>query len=367
MTNKRKILVVGQTPPPFHGQAISTQRFLNGKYEHIELYHVRMIFSREIDKVGKFHLQKVWLLIKLILQIYFMRIKYHIPVLYYMPVGYRYVPLLRDVVILTCTRWLFKKTVFHLRVGGLSALYHQLPGILQFLVHKAYFYPDLSIRLSLSDTLDSHFLQPKKEIVVPNGMEDFYATFEKSTIQKQECPVLLYVGAVMEAKGILTLLEVCFFLKQRNFKFSCKIAGKFASKEFEEKVFAYIHHYQLIQCVQFAGVISGELKWKTYAEADIFCFPSHAETFGLVLLEAMQFKLPIVASDVGGIPSIIQDQQSGFLVPVKDSRAFAEKMALLLTHPNLGKEMGEKGRKTYLEKFTVEHYRNNMEKALLKA
>lgn len=76
---------------------------------------------------------------------------------------------------------------------------------------------------------------------------------------------------------------------------------------------------------------------------DLFILPSLSEGMGLVLLEAMQAQLPIIATHVGGIPEVIRDGQDGLLVPPADSRALAESCLTLLTQPLLCKQLIQSG------------------------
>jgi len=80
----------------------------------------------------------------------------------------------------------------------------------------------------------------------------------------------------------------------------------------------------------------------------------------LVLLEAMQFSLPVVSTFEGGIPDVVENGVTGFLVPQKDVEALAEKLELLIRNPELRKQMGEAGRKRYQEKFTLEKFENTL-------
>ena len=66
---RNRILVVGQTPPPFGGQAIMIEALLDGKYKKAKLFHVRMSFSKEMDDMGKFALSKVFHLLKVVIEI----------------------------------------------------------------------------------------------------------------------------------------------------------------------------------------------------------------------------------------------------------------------------------------------------------
>ena len=80
-----------------------------------------------------------------------------------------------------------------------------------------------------------------------------------------------------------------------------------------------------------------------YASADVFCFPTRYEPFGIVLLEAMFFGLPCVASDAWAIPEIIVEGETGFRVPVDDVPGFADRLLRLLGDPLLARRMGMAG------------------------
>lgn len=86
---------------------------------------------------------------------------------------------------------------------------------------------------------------------------------------------------------------------------------------------------------------------------DVFCLCSLWESFGFVLVEAMAMKRPVVATRVGGIPEVVEDGQTGFLVSPEDPDALAEKVHKLLRDPALALRFGEAGRKRVEEHFSV--------------
>jgi glycosyltransferase involved in cell wall biosynthesis len=361
-----RVLFVGQTPPPYGGQAIIQQVMLEGRYRLIQFFHVRMAFSREMDEVGRFHIKKLFHLISVIFRIIWMRLRYGIQILYYPPAGPNRIPMYRDIAILLCTRWLFKKTVFHFHASGISELYNKLSHIEQWLFRLAYFMPDLSIGSSKFNPSDGAFLNSQKDIIVPYGIADRYVDFiDKKGIEK--IPTILFVGIVRESKGVLVLLDACRLLKESGELFQLKIMGKFDCNVFEQKVCHFIESHNLKNNVEFLGVCTVKKFWQFYNEANIFCFPTffESEASPLVILEAMQFKLPVVATRWRGIPSMVEEGESGFLVSIKDSRAVAEKLSLLLNSPDLRKKMGERGRQIYLKRFTLDKFLHNIEKAVL--
>ena len=113
-----RLLVVGQVPPPFGGQAIMIKQLLDSQFSKIQLHHVPMQFSKEMDQIGRFRLSKVFELIQVIFRIIQCRFVRNVRILYYPPAGPSRIAILRDLVILTTTRWLFDKTIFHFHAGS---------------------------------------------------------------------------------------------------------------------------------------------------------------------------------------------------------------------------------------------------------
>jgi len=90
------------------------------------------------------------------------------------------------------------------------------------------------------------------------------------------------------------------------------------------------------------------------ATLDIFVSVSVKEGLGVSLLEASSYGVPIVAGNVGGIPEIVQDGVTGFLVPPRDSEALAEKIIHVLDHPQEARKMGENAREKIKNHFSVQ-------------
>ncbi|QXE90914.1 glycosyltransferase [Geomonas subterranea] len=92
------------------------------------------------------------------------------------------------------------------------------------------------------------------------------------------------------------------------------------------------------------------------AGADLFVLPSTKEAFPLVVLEAMSQGKPVVATDCGGTREMVLEAETGYIVPVQDPEALAEKILELCSDPARGTAMGEAARKRYCENFTLERY-----------
>jgi glycosyltransferase involved in cell wall biosynthesis len=341
------------------------QTMLTGKYNNIEMSHVRMAFSGQMAEVGSFHPRKVILLALVIIRIMVVRWRSKATVLYYPPSGPDRIPMYRDLCVLLTTRWMFEKTVFHFHAGGVSALYPMLSRWIRPLFRRAYFKADLGIRLSKLAPPDPAALCSRQEAVFPDGIEDYAAGRDDAGPKDfGDPPVILFVGVLRASKGLLVLIDACSRIVAAGLDFRLELMGSFASAGFETMLRSAVHEARLDERVRYLGVQTGEAKWQTFAHADILCFPTffESETFGLVLLEAMQFSLPIVSTRWRGIPDVVADGKNGFLVPVRDAAATANRLATLLQDPDLAREMGACGRALYEARFTVGQFHQHIER-----
>ena len=361
------ILVVGQTPPPLHGQAIMIQSFLDGSYQDFRLEHVRMNFSRSIDEVGSFGWRKVWVLWLTWLGILRARFLRGARVLYYPPSGPNRNPVLRDIVLLVSTRWLFRRTVFHFHAAGLYEVYPRLTWWAKPLFRLAYRRPDLAIFTAASTSSDAQLLGAKSVAIVPCGIADEGAAFlAGDDLEDPIAPIILFTGVLCEAKGLLVLLEACRLLRFAGQRFQLVCVGAFESRAFQEEVENVLDESGLGDLVRFPGVLTGRAKAEAFASCSIFCFPSHypSESSPIVLLEAMSFAKPIVATVWRGIPETVGDDGGSLLVRPRNSEEVANRLQLLLNSPERRRTMGLANRARYLKNFSVEQYRRNLENAL---
>jgi glycosyltransferase involved in cell wall biosynthesis len=103
--------------------------------------------------------------------------------------------------------------------------------------------------------------------------------------------------------------------------------------------------------VSFHGLLAPEALARLYATASLFALPTHREAFGLSLVEAMTFELPVVASRIEAIPEIVSDGESGILVPPRDPAALGRAISALLADPLRARRMGAAGRARAVARF----------------
>ena len=363
MTDKHtglKILIIGQTPPPYGGQAVLINHILRGNYTGLTLYHVRMAFSDEMDQIGRFYWKKILRLIAIVIEVYRLRFREDITALYYPPAPSATIPVLRDLVILLMTRWLFSKVIFHFHAYGVSSWCKRRSRLVRALFARAYFYSDAAIHNSCATMEDARELRTKRDFIIPCGIADVAKSSRLAPcrLSSSSVPVILYVGAVSEEKGALVLLEAVGALRSRGERCQVNIVGKFTSSEFESVMKETVHRYHIDEDVHFLGVLTGEEKNDAYRNGDIFCFPSHAsiETFGIVVLEAMSFGLPVVAAQWRAMPEVIQDGINGLLFPVKDAAALANCIHGLIQDPDMRRQLGRNGRSIFEKEYTLDRY-----------
>ena len=168
---------------------------------------------------------------------------------------------------------------------------------------------------------------------------------------------VLFVGRLEARKGVDSLLESAVLLAASGVDFELRLVGDASLEgpsgltyrdQFERD------HPELGDRVSFLGRVDDETLRREYMACDIFVAPSRFESFGLILLEAMMFAKPIVATDIGGMREIINDGVSGFLVPPDDSGALADALGRLVESPELRARIGRGGREAFAQSFTLD-------------
>jgi len=342
------------------------QTLLNHEIANYELVHVRMNFSSSMDKIGKINVQKILHIFSVVWRAYLARIRSGANTLYYVPGGSNRAPVLRDLVILTMIRPVFKKCIFHFHAAGVSEIVRQLPGLLKQWAKSIYSNADLAIFLSDRNP-DNTYFKANKSVVIPNGLEDNGRgkAYKEARLDIQ----ILFVGVLQETKGVNTLIEACHILKDRGLSFHLNLVGDWVSEQYKLDIKQLVYRYNLESDITFHGILVGEAKWDLYAAADIFCFPSYfeSESFGNVLVEAMMHELPIIATNWRGIPDIVDDGINGYLVNIKDAGELSDRMAELMINEEMRESFGKNGREKYECNYKLEIFLQRMENSFNQA
>src|SRR5215470_9511560 len=162
----------------------------------------------------------------------------------------------------------------------------------------------------------------------------------------EAAPIVLFVGRLQPLKGLDTLLRAVHLVRQHYPTLHVRIVGGGVDEgdphEAEElgRLRALADHLDLTPYVTFTKAQPQETLAQYYAAADVLVMPSHYESFGMVVLEAMACGLPVVASRVGGLASTVVHERTGLLVPVGARHAFAQAIMRVLASPTLRDTFG---------------------------
>jgi glycosyltransferase involved in cell wall biosynthesis len=166
--------------------------------------------------------------------------------------------------------------------------------------------------------------------------------------------IVLFVGGLDEAhyfKGLEYLLKSIKILKEKRVNCCLLVVGEGNLKNKYIKLCRYLGIYK---DVIFVGNVSESEKPYYYACADLFVFPSitREEAFGIVQLEAMASGKPVIASNLPGVRTIIDNNKTGYFVQPKNFIELAEKMNLLLSDQQLRLNLGKEGRKKVVNLYS---------------
>ena len=186
------------------------------------------------------------------------------------------------------------------------------------------------------------------EIVAPGVEHAFFAPGEKRGARHAlgiafDVPVLLFVGRIQPLKGLDVAVQALSQLQAKNAQLIV-VGGASGSEGNEEieNVMQLARDLGVHNNIRFVEPQAHHMLSTYYRAADVVVVPSRSESFGLVALEAAACGIPVVASAVGGLLTIIDDGETGYLVPGRDPALFAGHIDELLAHPTMALAMGAK-------------------------
>lgn len=196
--------------------------------------------------------------------------------------------------------------------------------------------------------------------VIPGGVNvsSFPQRVDTSGIDKKydlkNKKLVLFTGKLTAYKGVKYLIQAA-----KQIDGIIGITGDGPEKKFLEKLARYLG----AKNVRFFGLIAEKELIAMYYRADVSVVPSvWDEPLGLVVLEAMAARTPVVVTKRGGIPLMVKDGYNGFFIKSRNPKDIAEKVNKLLVSDSLREKMGERARQTVLERFTWEIIAKRYEK-----
>ena len=196
-------------------------------------------------------------------------------------------------------------------------------------------------RAALSDVLGAH-----RVVLVTNGVDTTRFRPRPATAR---VPKVLYVGLLTPRKGVLDLVEASRTLRREGVQHELLLVGGTPDEgpDAAEPVRDAARGEATL-----LGTRPPEQMPAAYAEGDVQCLPSWWEAMPLSVLEGMASGLPVVATDVGEVPRMVEHGVTGYVVPARSPDALASALRKLLTDPEQRRRMGAAGRRRVEERFS---------------
>jgi len=353
-----RLLFIVQLPPPLHGASLINSYILNSNLirSNFNIETVNLHFAESIQELGKFSIKKVFRTFIYCFEIVKKVIKHKPDLVYFnlTPKGFAFY---RDAFYVFILKLLRRKIVFHLQSKGIKENIRE--SIIKKQLYKFVFKNTSIICMSPRLTDDFNEVYKSNPFFVPNGIEVQPRRSNMEGKPDKPVPMIMYLSHYLRSKGILVLIEALSLLKNRGYQFNARLIGPPADltiRELEE----IADDKNLKDFVQIVGPKYGEDKFREFLMADIFVFPTYYEAFPLVIMEAMQFSLPVVSTFEGGIPDIVVDNETGFLVETQNPQMLADKLEILLNDKELRLRMGKEGYSRFLDNYTIDKFETSI-------
>lgn len=354
---KPAILFILHLPPPVHGAAMMGKYIHDSKLinESFDCHYINLTTAKNLEDIGHFRLGKIVEFVKLLHRIR-KTIKQLKPDLVYVTPNAKGGAFYKDFIVVEMIKSMGCKVIVHYHNKGVATRQdHWLDdkfyrkffhGIKVILLAEA-LYPDVQKYVKREDVY-----------ICPNGIPDTTGGKEPTAERHNKVPHLLFLSNLLVSKGVIVLLDALKILKDRGYSFVCDFVGGETAEIDAARFKKEVEQRGLNQLAVYDGKKYGMDKKEYFDKADIFTFPSTNEAFGLVSLEAMEHKVPVVATNEGGIPDVVKDGQNGLIAEKGNSNSLAKSIAELLDDKQLREKMGEDGYKKFKEHFTLIAFEN---------
>lgn len=347
--DKFKVVIVGKLPPPFIGPAVATNILLNSKLkDRFDLLHLNTTVNKTVEEFGKGKLSKVGKNITIYRNLLGLLRKQQ-PELILIPISQTTLGFLKDSVFILLAALFPTKIILQLRGSNfknwMNSANFMTRAFVQFSFNRTKGMIVLGNNLR---HLFEDYYRPEQIYVVPNGCDIVIPEVNK----KSEKVQLLYFANFLPTKGIKEVLEALVILKNEGIhNFEMKAVGAWDNEEYKQGCMTLLEKNQIE--VDFHSPMSGDKKWQSFANADIFLFtPNSPEGHPWVIVEALSAGLPIVSTDQGAIVESVLDMHNGFIVEAKQPIQIANSLKMLLTDAAKREVFGENSKEQYLNKFT---------------
>lgn len=362
MTTKTVVLLIGPTPPPFHGVAVAVQTLLQSCIvEQFRVCHLDLADRRGIQYVNKPDLHDVALFLQQWLKLVNILVRAY-PRLTYLVLSQSTIGFLRDSLLIWPAYLRGSHIVLHLHGGNFREWFLGRSWFMKAYVQTVL--RRVTRVIVLGESLKYQFdglVEKCRIAVVSNGIDwKDYGAPEKLAANSSRYRIL-HLSTLSHLKGALVLMEAIPLVVRRRRDVEFVFAGPWSHTEDKEWAEKYITQHDIAEHIRFSGQVDGDEKRSLFDSADIFVFPGvQQEGQPLVVLEAMAAGLPVIFTNRGCLRDTVIDGKTGLEVSINDPCQLADRILWLLDHPNDMKAMGKRARQQYESLYTKERYIENM-------
>lgn len=362
MTESPSLLLIGPTPPPFHGVAVAIQTLLQSDLvKKFRAYHLDLADRRGIQHVNKPDLHDVILFIRQWLTLVRM-LAGTCPAVSYLVLSQSTIGFLRDSLLIWPAYLRGSHIVLHLHGGNFRDWFLGRSWFMRGYVKGVL--GRVTRAIVLGESLKPQFeglIDDERIAVVPNGIDWSSPDVSRNLPQSGSRFRILHLSTLSHLKGALVLLQAVPFVVHQRKDVEFVFAGQWSHVEDELWAEQFIWEEKIGTHVSFSGQVDGAEKRTLFDSADIFVFPGvQQEGQPLVVIEAMAAGLPVIFTDRGCLRDTVPDGEAGVEVPIGDPHQLAERILWLLDHPEAIKAMGVCARKRYEDLYTKERHIERM-------
>jgi glycosyltransferase involved in cell wall biosynthesis len=346
-----------------------------------------------MEDIGEARIGKLGVLFWYCLEAIWCRFRHGIKSFYYVPAPPKQAAMVRDWMVMVLCRPFYPELILHWHAAGLPAwLETHSSRLIRKVSFRLLSRAGQSISLTNYNLPDALKLSPLNAMIVPNGISDPCPDFEASVLPqrlarlavRQQLATLgpasastpsieaaslvrvLFLGHCTRQKGLFDTMEGVRVAQRQlqasgsPFQLKLAVCGNFLNQA-EEAEFRQLKETADFQSlVEYHGFVTGIAKDQAFRAADLFCFPTfyYAESFGLVVAEAMAYGLPVVTTRWRAIPEVLPPDYAGLVEPNQPEQ-IAERLVDFITHSD-----PRALRRHFVAHFTIEQHLTALARAI---
>ena len=232
-----------------------------------------------------------------------------------------------------------------------------------------------SVKESKKEYIKKTFAKTEKVIVLSESWKEFFKTIVDENkiavlynsvnvpdkIDRNELnkvPTGLFLGRIGERKGAYDLIEAVKNIKNEGIKIKILMAGDGEIQKAKD----IIKKENIEDSIEILGWINNKQKEEYLKSSDFYILPSYDEGMPMSVLEAMSYSLPVITTDVGGIPEIVQMKKNGIIVKPGNNDEIKNAIKKIIENNEFRKKISENAYETIFEKFNFKHYEEFLDK-----